>query len=147
MEMREEIKSGQAEIRSVVNAWIADMKNWKETMSCQVTAEACLNSQETNKEDMEPKVEHREVPTEETAVESSGTMKKRYRGRHLVAGWRGEPKELSEETLDPGGSWLLPAGRYPIMQQWYGARETSSGKFGPREIVDCGSNWPQPAGK
>jgi hypothetical protein len=25
-EMRNEIKSGQAEIRSIVNAWIADMK-------------------------------------------------------------------------------------------------------------------------
>jgi NurA-like 5'-3' nuclease len=36
-EMREEIKSGQVEMRSIVNAWIANMKkDRKETMSCQV---------------------------------------------------------------------------------------------------------------
>jgi hypothetical protein len=34
----------------------------------------------------------------------------------------------------------------PVVQQWYGARETSSGKFGPRKIVDCGRNLPQAAG-
>jgi hypothetical protein len=32
------------------------------------------------------------------------------------------------------------------MQQWHGTREMSSGKFGPRGIVDCRRNWPQPAG-
>jgi hypothetical protein len=38
--------------------------------------------------------------------------------------------------VDPGESWLLPAGRWPNMQQWHSAREVSSGKFGPREIVN-----------
>jgi hypothetical protein len=34
-EMREEIKSGQVEMRSIVNAWIADMKDdQRETMPC-----------------------------------------------------------------------------------------------------------------
>jgi hypothetical protein len=43
-EMREEIKSGQAGIRSIVNIWIADVKkDRKETLSCQVTTEACLD--------------------------------------------------------------------------------------------------------
>jgi hypothetical protein len=52
-EMREEIKSGQVEIRSTVNAWIADMKkDRKETMSCKVTKEACLDSKELNPEVM-----------------------------------------------------------------------------------------------
>jgi hypothetical protein len=46
-------------------------------------------------EDMESEVEHREVPTEEAAVKSSGTMKKRHRGRHIAAGRRSEPKELT----------------------------------------------------
>jgi hypothetical protein len=58
----------------------------KETMSCQLTMKACLDSKEPNPEDMESEVERREVPTEEAAVKSSGTMKKRHRDRHLAAG-------------------------------------------------------------
>jgi hypothetical protein len=104
--LREEIKSGQAEMRSTANAfqekmdtWIANMRDdRKETMSCQLTTEACLESKEPNPEDMESEVEHREVPTEEAAVKSSGTMKKRHRGRHLAAGRSGEPKELTRRN-------------------------------------------------
>jgi hypothetical protein len=92
-ELGEEIKFGQAELRSIVNAWIEDMKDDRnETMSCPITTEACLNSKELNTEDMEFAVHHREVPTEEVAVKSSGAMKKRPRGRHLPAGRHGEPK-------------------------------------------------------
>jgi hypothetical protein len=67
----------------------------KEIMSCQVTMAACLDSKELSPEDMESEVEHREVPTEEATAKSSGTMKKRHRGRHLAAGRHGEPKELT----------------------------------------------------
>jgi hypothetical protein len=67
----------------------------KETMSCQVKKEACLDSKGLNPEDMESEAEHREIPTEGSAVKSSGTMKKRHKGRHLAAGRRGEPKELT----------------------------------------------------
>jgi hypothetical protein len=78
-QMREEIKCGQVEMRSVVNAWIVNMKkDRKETVSCQVTA-TCLDSKELNPEDMKSEVEHQEVPMEETAVKSSGTMKKQHR--------------------------------------------------------------------
>jgi hypothetical protein len=83
------------EMRSIVNAWIADMKdNRKETMSCQLMMNSCLDCKEPNLEAMESEVEHREVPIEEAAVKSSGTMKKRYRGRNLAAERRGESKEL-----------------------------------------------------
>jgi hypothetical protein len=41
---------------------------------------------------------------------------------------------LPKEIVDPGGSWLPPAERCPIVQQWHGTREMPSGKFGPREI-------------
>jgi hypothetical protein len=59
----EEIQSGQAEIRSLVNAWIADMwDDRKETVSCQITTEACLENKELNAEDMEFELEHWEVP-------------------------------------------------------------------------------------
>jgi hypothetical protein len=125
-EMREEIKSGQAVIRSIVNTWKADItKDRKETMSCEVTTVACLDSKDLNPEDMESEVEHQEVPMEEAAVISSGTIKKRHRGRHLAAGQHGEPKELPQEIVDPGRSWLSPAGRCPIVQQWHGVGETS----------------------
>jgi hypothetical protein len=67
----------------------------KETMSCQVTMEECLDSKELNTEDMKSKVEHQEVPTEEAAVKSLGAMKKQHRGRHLAAGRHREPKKLT----------------------------------------------------
>jgi hypothetical protein len=64
---------------SIVNAWIADMKDdRKETVSCHVMMEACLDSKELNLEDMEFEVEHWEVPTYETTVKSLGRMKKRH---------------------------------------------------------------------
>jgi hypothetical protein len=53
------------------------------------------DNKEPNPEDMEYEVERREVPTEESAVKSSATIKKRHRGRHLAAGRRGESKELT----------------------------------------------------
>jgi hypothetical protein len=93
MEMREEIKSGQAEMRSMVNAWIADMKkDRKETMSCQVITATCVDCKKLNPVDMKSEVEYREVSTEEAAVKSSRTTKKRNRGRLLDVGRRGEPK-------------------------------------------------------
>jgi hypothetical protein len=49
---------------------------------------------EPNPEKMESGTEYREVPKEEAAVKSSGTMKKRHKGRHLAAGRRGEQKKL-----------------------------------------------------
>jgi hypothetical protein len=70
-------------------------KHRKETVSCQVVMAACLESKKLNPEDMESRVEHREVPTEEAAVKSSGAMKKRHRGQHLAAGRCGEPKKLT----------------------------------------------------
>jgi hypothetical protein len=94
--LSEEIKFCQAEMKSVVNTWIADMKDVRrETVSCQVTTGACLASKELNLEDMESEVEHVELPTEEASVKSSGTMKKRHKGRHLAVGLHGEPKELT----------------------------------------------------
>jgi hypothetical protein len=72
-------------------------KDWKETISCQLTTAVCLDSKELNSEDMESEVEHQEVCTEEATVKSSGTMKKRHRGQRLAAGRHGEPKELTQE--------------------------------------------------
>jgi hypothetical protein len=70
--LSEEMQSGQAEMRAIVNAWMAEMKDdRRETMSCQVKMEACRGSKELNPEDMESEVEHQEVFTKEAAVKSS----------------------------------------------------------------------------
>jgi hypothetical protein len=79
----------------------------KETMSCQVTTEACLDSKELNTEDVESEVEHREVPKEDAIVKSVKGRKKRHSGRKLAAGRRGEPKELTQGNR--GSRRKLPA--------------------------------------
>jgi hypothetical protein len=85
-----------------MDVWMANMRgDRKGTMSCQVTTAARLESKELNSEDMKSEVEHREDPTEEAAVKSSGTMKKRQRGRHLYAGRSGEPNELALGDYGP----------------------------------------------
>jgi hypothetical protein len=45
--------------------------------------------------DMESEAVREEFRTEDAVVKSSGTMKKRRRGRHIAAGQRGESKELT----------------------------------------------------
>jgi hypothetical protein len=101
-QMMELLLASQERMIAKMIAWLAERKDRrKETMACQVTMEACLDSKEPNPEDRESEVEHRNAPTEEAAVKSSGAMKKRHRSRHLAAGGRGEPKEL---TRGDGGS-------------------------------------------
>jgi hypothetical protein len=52
-----------------MRSWIANIRDdRKETMSCQVTKKACLESKKPNPEGMEFEMEHREVPMEEAAV-------------------------------------------------------------------------------
>jgi hypothetical protein len=57
--------------------------------------EANPEKMEPNPEMMQSEVEHWEVPTEEAAVKSSGTMKKWHKGWHLAAGQLRESKELT----------------------------------------------------
>jgi hypothetical protein len=52
---------------------------------------------------IENEVERREVPTEEASVKSSGITKKRHRGRHIAAGRRREPKELTQRDWGSRG--------------------------------------------
>jgi hypothetical protein len=48
---------------------------------------------EPNPETMQSVAEHRENPTEEAAVKSSGARKKRHMGPYITVGRRGETKE------------------------------------------------------
>jgi hypothetical protein len=53
--------------------------------ACQEMTEVRLKCKEPTSVDMDSEVEHQEVPTDEATVKSLGTMKKRYKGRHLAA--------------------------------------------------------------
>jgi hypothetical protein len=68
-EMSEEIKSGQAEMRSTVNAWIADMtEDQKERTACQAAMEANPEKMEPNPGEQEATVEWQEIPNEKVAI-------------------------------------------------------------------------------
>jgi hypothetical protein len=67
--LREEIQSGQAKMRSILDVWIVDMKDGrKETMASQETTEARLECEERTSVDMESESEHWEVPKEDAIV-------------------------------------------------------------------------------
>jgi hypothetical protein len=61
---------------------------------------ASLRKTETNAEEKSIAV-HEEVPKEETAVETSGTLKKRHRDRHLAIS---HCSQLKNQTQGNGGS-------------------------------------------
>jgi hypothetical protein len=99
--LKEEMKSGQAEIRSTVNALIGKMDAWftemkdgrRETMACQEATEAnpektevCVNSKEPSPEEIESESERQEVPTKDAIVKPVRGRKKWQRGWHLAAG-------------------------------------------------------------
>jgi hypothetical protein len=90
-------------IRSIVNVWIVDMKDGrKEMTACQGKAEAHLECMEPTSVDMEPEVEHQEVPKEEATVILVGELRKQRRDWNLAAERHPKPKE---RTRGYCGSW------------------------------------------
>jgi hypothetical protein len=51
-----------------------------------------LGRTDTNAEEMKSIEVHEEVPKEETSVETSGTLKKWHRDRHITVSRYGQPK-------------------------------------------------------
>jgi hypothetical protein len=103
--MQEDIKSGQAEMRSIVwaieemmDTWIANVRDDRiERTSCQEII-ACHEATETNTEKIQsnPRVmqsvaEHQEVSKEDAAVMPVGGLGKRRRDRNLAAEHRQKP--------------------------------------------------------
>jgi hypothetical protein len=83
-ELREEIKSGQAEMKSIVNAWIQDMKDGrKKAVVCQETTEARLECEEPTSVDMESESEQREFPKKNAMVKPVVGRRKWRRDRNL----------------------------------------------------------------
>jgi hypothetical protein len=92
-------------MRCTVKTWIADIKDGrKEMIACQEATEVRLECEEPTSVDTESEAERREVPTEEDAVKSSRTMKKRHRGWKPAAGRCASQRNWPEETVYPGGS-------------------------------------------
>jgi hypothetical protein len=99
-----------------------------------------------NPEEMASEAKHREDPKERAAVKPVGGLRKQHRGRNLSAGRCGAQKELTQRIC---GSWRKLAAACRRVSHCAAVarrKETSSGKFGPRDIVDHARNWPQPAG-
>jgi hypothetical protein len=100
------------------------------TMACQ-EMEARQEEKPTSP-DRKPEVaQEDEVPTEDATVMLVGELKKkRHRDRKLAAECRRQkPKTSTREKMNPRKNWLPPAGRCPAVQQWHGAKGTSSRKI------------------
>jgi hypothetical protein len=70
-ETSKEIKSGEAQMRAIVNAWIADMmENRKERTAFQEATDANPKKMEPNPVEKEAVVEQQEIPNKEVVVDS-----------------------------------------------------------------------------
>jgi hypothetical protein len=93
-EKKEEIKSGEAEMKSTVNASqekmdasTANRKNdRKERMSCQEATKADSQKTEPDRRMMQSVVELQVAPKEDAVVKAIKRRKKRHRGRKPAAG-------------------------------------------------------------
>jgi glycerol kinase len=114
--MGEEIKSGNAEMRSTLDEWLIDlMDGRKETTTCNEATETKLNPGL-----MQYIEEYEDILKREAAVMPVEEPRKRCRVCNLAAERNQKRKKRPGEIVNPGGSWLPPAGRCPAMQKWHG---------------------------
>jgi hypothetical protein len=107
-EMREELRANQQHLKEeilakmeankeMMDAWMAEMRTWrKETTACQETTEACLESMKPTSFEIESESEQQEVPKEDAAVGTFGTVNKHHGDRHLAIGRHGQPKKRTQ---------------------------------------------------
>jgi hypothetical protein len=101
---------------------------------------ACLGKTEAtdlkaNPEEMQSKAEHQDVPKEQVVVKPVGGLKKRHRGRNLVAERRWKPKERTRVNCEAWRKLAAASMKWPTVRKWHGARETS-GKIRPEMRPD-----------
>jgi seryl-tRNA synthetase len=121
--MREEIKSDEAEMRSIVNAWMADIKDArKKTTACHEETEANAEKTERDRGMMQSVAEHQVAFKEDAVVKPVKGQKKRHRGTKPAAGQCGDPKELTRSDC---GSGKKLAAACRKVQQWHGEKGTS----------------------
>jgi hypothetical protein len=61
--------------------------------------EAYPENMEANAEEMKPTAVHEQVHKEETAVETSGALKKRHRDRHIAISRRSQLKKRTQGNV------------------------------------------------
>jgi hypothetical protein len=109
-----------------MDALIADMKNGREERT------ACQKAMEANPEMMQFAGEHQEVLKEEAALRASGALKKRHKGRNVVADRSQKPKERTQENYGCRKN-LTVAGRRMIRRAGVAWRKSNVvRKIGPR---------------
>jgi hypothetical protein len=109
--MREDIKSGQEEMRSIVDEWMTDIKDVrKEMIACEEETEADTEKTEPHSEMMQSTVEHQEIPLGESIVRPVRGLRKQRRVWKLAAEHHQKPKERTQGFC---GSWkrVTVAGR------------------------------------
>jgi hypothetical protein len=125
-DMMAKLDAHQERIKASVNAWRKEMK-------------ANRGATEANPDEMKSVMVHEEVPKEEAAVKSLEALKKSRGYRYLAVGRCGEPQEWTQGK--DGSRRELAAERRPAVQEWHGARDTSSGRIRP------GTKLPEEPGK
>jgi hypothetical protein len=138
--MQEDIKSGQAEMRSILDAWLTDLKDGrKETTACQEATET-----ETHPGMMQSIEEQQEIPKGEAAGMPVEGLRKRRRARNLASERRQRRKERIRGYR--GFRRKLAAACREVSRRAKMAwrKKKTSGKFGPWKSVDGERSLPLP---
>jgi hypothetical protein len=171
---KEDIKSGQEEVRSIVRAFhgktnacvVSRRDDREETMPCQETMEPRLNCEEPISEDIKACQEttacHEATEADTEQIESSPGMiqsvaehqvapkedaiVKPVKGGKsgIVAGRRGEPKEMTRADCGPGRKLAAACRKVSRRARLAWRKGTSCEKSGTRKIVDSARSLPPP---
>jgi cysteinyl-tRNA synthetase len=141
--MREVIKSGNAEMKSTVNAFqekmAASIANRKDDRN---ETTACNEATETVPEPgmMQSAEEHQDtIHNKDAAVMPVGEPRKWRRVQNLASERRQNRKKRTRGTLVSRRKSAVARRKVTPRARWYGARE-SSGIFGHRKIMDLSRN-------
>jgi hypothetical protein len=154
-EMREEVKSGQAEMKFTVNAFqekmdasIANRKgDREETTACQVAMETSPRKMEPNSGEQEAVVERQKIPNEEVTIHSLRACRNETAAAQEVM-------EADAEKTEPGPEMKPVAEHQEVskeeasvkssgtMKKWHRGRHLAAGRRREPEGLnrgDCGS--------
>jgi hypothetical protein len=104
--------------------------NHNEAMACQDMEAHQEERKPTSPDRKLEAAQEDEVPAEDTTVMPvREPKKKRCRDRTLATECRCQKPNRHGRMVYPRKNWLPPAGKCPAVQQWHGARGTSSRKI------------------
>jgi hypothetical protein len=98
---QEDIKPGQTEMRSIVNAWMTDKDARKKMTACHEAMEADTET-EPYSGMMQSVAEHQVALKEDAVVKPVKGWRKRHRGRKPAAGQCGEAKKMTRKDCGAG---------------------------------------------